>query len=284
MKRRHILILFALFALSTNIIHLSSANAEPSDVTGGATIAPNTPPVPPTDSGNDPNNAPSTANSNDLQAANPNTPQTTINPNTQQTAIDPNAIPLPINGDAISGGIEETSSSSADAPVPELPEHNLAVAPFPKDYRIRVQLVTTVGNIPCELYADTHPLTVLNFVALATGSPAWRDASGTVHSTPYYKDIPFGSRKRGAFVVSGDRPEGTGFYVVDERCSVHGPVAGAIAMSQLHPGTASSNFILLARDITEFNGMYAVFGQCENIEAIEQLTKQKAVLERVIVE
>lgn len=55
-------------------------------------------------------------------------------------------------------------------------------------------------------------------------------------------------------------------------------------MSQLHPGTASSNFILLARDITEFNGMYAVFGQCENIEAIEQLTKQKAVLERVIVE
>ena len=274
MKRRHILILFALFALSTNIIHLSSANAEPSDVTGGATVAPNIPPVPPTDSGNDANNAPSTTQSNDLQTANPNTPQTAV----------PSAPQLPPNGDAIDGGIEETSSSSADAPVPELPEHNLTFAPFPKDYRIRVQLVTTVGNIPCELYADTHPLTVLNFVALATGSPSWRDASGTVHSTPYYKDIPFGSRKRGAFVVSGNRPEGTGFYVVDERCSVHGPVAGAIAMSQLHPGTASSNFILLARDITEFNGMYAVFGQCENIEAIEQLTKQKAVLERVIVE
>ncbi len=274
MKRRHILILFALFALSTNIIHLSSANAEPSDVTGGATVAPNTPPVPPTNSGNDANNAPSTTQSNDLQTADPNTPQTAV----------PSAPQLPPNGDAIDGGIEETSSSSANAPVPELPEHKLAVAPFPKDYRIRVQLVTTVGNIPCELYADTHPLTVLNFVALATGSPSWRDASGTVHSTPYYKDVPFGSRKRGAFVVSGDRPEGTGFHVVDERCSVHGPVAGAIAMSQLHPGTASSNFILLARDITEFNGMYAVFGQCENIEAIEQLTKQKAVLERVIVE
>lgn len=283
MKRRHILILFALFALSTNIIHLSSANAEPSDVTGGATVAPNTPPVPPTDSGNDANNAPSTPQSNDLQTADPNTPQTAINPSSPQTAV-PSAPQLPPNGDAIDGGIEETSSSSADAPVPELPEHNLTFAPFPKDYRIRVQLVTTVGNIPCELYADTHPLTVLNFVALATGSPSWRDASGTVHSTPYYKDIPFGSRKRGAFVVSGDRPEGTGFYVVDERCTVHGPVTGAIAMSQLHPGTASSNFILLARDITEFNGMYAVFGQCENIEAIEQLTKQKAVLERVIVE
>ena len=275
MKRRHILILFALFALSTNIIHLSSANAEPSDVTGGATVAPNTPPVPPTDSGNDANNAPSTTYSNAPQTANSNTPHAAINPNT---------LPLPINGDAINGGIEETSSSSADAPVPELPEHRLTFAPFPKDYRIRVQLVTTVGNIPCELYADTHPLTVLNFVALATGSPSWRDASGTVHSTPYYKDIPFGSKKRGAFVVSGDRPEGTGFYVVDERCTVHGPVTGAIAMSQLHPGTASSNFILHARDITEFNGMYAVFGQCENIEAIEQLTKQKAVLERVIVE
>lgn len=283
MKRRHILILFALFALSTNIIHLSSANAEPSDVTGGATVAPNTPPVPPTDSGNDANNAPSTPQSDDLQTADPNTPQTAINPSSPQTAV-PSAPQLPPDGDAIDGGIEETSSSSADAPVPELPEHNLTFAPFPKDYRIRVQLVTTVGNIPCELYADTHPLTVLNFVALATGSPSWRDASGTVHSTPYYKDIPFGSKKRGAFVVSGDRPEGTGFYVVDERCTVHGPVTGAIAMSQLHPGTASSNFILLARDITEFNGMYAVFGQCENIEAIEQLTKQKAVLERVIVE
>lgn len=283
MKRRHILILFAIFALSTNIIHLSSANAEPSDVTVGATVAPNTPHVPPTDSGNDANNATSTTQSNDLQTANPNTPQTAINPSSPQTAV-PSAPQLPPNGDAIDGGIEETSSSSADVPVPELLEHKLTFAPFPKDYRIRVQLVTTVGNIPCELYADTHPLTVLNFVALATGSPSWRDASGTVHSTPYYKDIPFGSRKRGAFVVSGNRPEGTGFYVVDERCSVHGPVAGAIAMSQLHPGTASSNFILLARDITEFNGLYAVFGQCENIEAIEQLTKQKAVLERVIVE
>ena len=48
-----------------------------------------------------------------------------------------------------------------------VPGHKIRIAPYPKDKTIRATLVTSVGNITCELYAGAHPMTVMNFVALA---------------------------------------------------------------------------------------------------------------------
>lgn len=160
-------------------------------------------------------------------------------------------------------------------------DHHPKVAPFGRDYTVDVELETSVGSISCTLWAGKHPATTLNFVALATGNPGWVDESGKTHLTPYYEEIPFSERARGAYVVLGNRPEGTGFYVVDERCQTHEPVAGTIVMVQAFPGTASASFMLLARDMPEFKGMYTVFGKCHALPLIEQLTKKKAVLKRV---
>jgi|GEM_PF-6430649 len=155
----------------------------------------------------------------------------------------------------------------------------------PSPYRIyhsphpvRARLRTSLGEVCCDLHIEGHPLTVLNFMALATGNPGWGDRAGQVHVSPYYVDIPFGHRVAGAYVVSGSRPEGEGFVVRDERCKGHGPVAGSLAMVQSHPGLASASFMLLARDIPEFAGMYAVFGQCSPLSVIGALTAQEAVL------
>ena len=266
MNSRRFEIAFVLSAFFLNLICVSSAFSEPSNATGGE------PPV-------------ATGGEERAQATPARGGIGTGEDLPEDTAAEKrdDSDSVEVNDDEAGNMASGETPSSSEVLASERPEHRRLVAPFPKDHRIRVELVTTAGNISCDLYADTHPLTTLNFVALATGSPAWQDASGAMHSTPYYEDLAFDERKRGAYVVSGERTEGTGFYVVDERCSVHPPVAGAIAMVQSHPGTASSKFILLARDIVEFSGLYAVFGQCDDIDVIERLTKKKAVLERVVV-
>lgn len=164
------------------------------------------------------------------------------------------------------------------------PDHNIRMSLFPANHTVQVKLVTNKGDVECQLYAGLHPLTVLNFIALSTGKPTWEDASGKKHTTPYYSDLAFGARSKGGFVTSSLRPEGTNFVIPDERCKTHQPRAGAIAMVQPHPGMASAQFILFARDIPTMDGLYTVFGQCGPIEVIDQLTREEGTLIRVEME
>ncbi len=160
-------------------------------------------------------------------------------------------------------------------------EHGRKFAIFEEDRTINVKLITTAGDITCSLYAGTHPATVLNFLALAEGTPTWTDAGGKMHSTPYYYQLKFGKREKGKYVTSGLRPEGTSFVIADERCSIHQMKAGSIAMVQPYPGQASTQFMLLARDLPLLNGMYSVFGQCTPVDTIKQLTSADATLDHI---
>ncbi len=178
------------------------------------------------------------------------------------------------NGEVV--GSDEISRTQETAP-----DHVRKIAPFKEDERIQAELMTSEGTITCALFAGQHPLTVLNFIALALGKPAWTDALGIPHRDPYYHDLPFDSRVKDAYAVIGKRPEGVNFTVVDERCRSHEPKAGAIAMVQNHPGDASTTFMLLAKDIPEFSGMYAVFGTCTPLETIQNLTRKPAVLKEI---
>lgn len=182
----------------------------------------------------------------------------------------------------------DTSDTGTDDNVVEEPEaasfpgdHKIEIAPFPYDYVMHGSIVTSLGTLSCDLYAGSHPLTVLNFVSLGRDNYGWKDASGEMHQTAYYSDLPFGSRVKGAYVTSSVREEGTSFVLADERCDVHQPVAGSILMVQNQPGRASTQFALLARDIPQFRGMYIVFGQCGPQELVDKLTREDAVIERV---
>ena len=177
-------------------------------------------------------------------------------------------------------GNTEPEPSAANDPKPD---HVRRIAPWPEDKTMKATLHTDQGDITCELFAGAHPLTVLNFKALAEGKPAWTDASGKAHETPYYQALPFGTRVKNRYVTISDRSEGTGFVVVDERCRSHQPVAGSIVMVQKYPGQASAQFMLLASDIPEFKGMYAIFGQCAPLDTIEKLTETAAILQSVSV-
>ena len=187
--------------------------------------------------------------------------------------------------DAVQEADSSQNAANATAQIPEntevLKEHKIRIAPFPVDYVMKGQIVTSLGTLECELYAGTHPLTVLNFVSLGRDGYGWTDASGVMHQTAYYSDLPFDSRVKGAYVTSSVREEGTNFVLEDERCAVHQPTSGSIVMIQNHPGMASTQFALLARTIPQFKGMYVVFGHCEPLDLIDKLTRENAVIERL---
>lgn len=163
------------------------------------------------------------------------------------------------------------------------PEHVSGISPYPKGKIIQAKIQTSIGELSCELYVGDHPMTVLNFISLATGKPAWNDASGKVHHDAYYKDLKFIQRNKNRYVVSSLRDEGTDFVIVDERCVSHGMDAGAIAMVQPYPGMASSQFILLADNVPAFKGMYPVFGKCGPVDLIKEMTKKDVTLNQIFI-
>lgn len=178
--------------------------------------------------------------------------------------------------EATSESVETTSDAMASAFSPK-PSYRL----YAEHHPMTAMIETSKGTLCCDLFIDDHPMTVLNFKALADGKPAWTDKSGNIHRTPYYDDLPFAQRERGAYVVSGVRQEGTDFYVKDERCTQHHPVAGSLVMVQPHPNAASTRFMILARDIQEFYGMYTVFGQCTDTALIQSLSSEAAMIQHI---
>lgn len=199
---------------------------------------------------------------------------------------DPDETPDSVDDAAVqsdsAGTAQDENGAVSDVPSVEVkPEHVSSVAIYPADKIIHAKLQTSIGDISCDLYAGNHPLTVLNFISLAKGEPSWSDASGRVHRDPYYKDIKFADRASGAYVLSGLRSEGTNFVIADERCESHTMEPGAIAMVQPYPGMAATQFVLLAKAVPAFAGMYPVFGKCGPIELISELTRKEAVLLQV---
>ncbi len=183
--------------------------------------------------------------------------------------------------DAISSPSGEESAEIIAEEVPKTDKIKYRIYAEPHD--IHAVIETSEGSVCCDLFIDDHPLTVLNFKGLARGVPAWTDKAGTPHAEPFYNGLTFDIREKGKFASAGARPEGTNFVISDERCSEHLPKAGSLVMIQPHPNQASTRFAILQRDLPEFNGMYAVFGQCMEHEVISKLTEKEAVIQKITV-
>lgn len=79
----------------------------------------------------------------------------------------------------------------------------------PVEERLVATMETTQGTIVFELFAETTPLTVENFVGLAQGTKPWMDADGTARQEPFYDGLTF-HRVIPDFMIQGGCPEGTG--------------------------------------------------------------------------
>ena len=130
--------------------------------------------------------------------------------------------------------------------------------------------VKDYGTIELELDAGTAPITVENFVKLA--------------SDGFYDGLTF-HRIMDGFMIQGGDPTGTGTGGAKEKIKgefskngVENPIShvkGVISMARSNdPNSASSQFFITVADSVFLDGSYAAFGRVtEGMEVAEQIAK-----------
>lgn len=125
----------------------------------------------------------------------------------------------------------------------------------------QVRITTTKGDIVFEMFADTAPMTVSNFVYLTTGG--------------YYNGLTFHRREPG-FVIQGGDPNGDGtggpgYDFEDELTDDYTYDRGIVAMANRGPDTNGSQFFIMLAD-TPLPKAYTVFGRVtEGMEVVDQI-------------
>ncbi len=144
-------------------------------------------------------------------------------------------------------------------------------------------LQTTAGDIRIELYPDHAPVTVKNFVGLATGEKEWKNpATGEKSNDPFYDGLVF-HRVISGFMIQGGCPLGTGTggpgYNFDDE--IHPELrfdepyllAMANAGQRLNPitgrpgGTNGSQFFITVDKPSWLNGKHTIFGKVADDES-----------------
>jgi peptidyl-prolyl cis-trans isomerase A (cyclophilin A) len=129
---------------------------------------------------------------------------------------------------------------------------------------------TTMGRLTCKLFDKEAPLTVANFIGLATGTKAWTDPATLKQVTgqPFYDGTTFHRVIPGFMIQGGDRlgsgAGDAGYYVPDEiSSSLRFDVPGRLAMANSGPGTDGSQFFITETANAALDGTYTIFGQCD---------------------
>ncbi|MDN4476111.1 peptidylprolyl isomerase [Demequina sp. SYSU T00192] len=144
-------------------------------------------------------------------------------------------------------------------------------------------LQTTAGDIRIELYPDHAPVTVKNFVGLATGEKEWKNpTTGEKSTDPFYDGLVF-HRVISGFMIQGGCPLGTGTggpgYNFDDE--IHPELrfdepyllAMANAGQRLNPitgrpgGTNGSQFFITVDKPSWLNGKHTIFGKVADDES-----------------
>ena len=127
---------------------------------------------------------------------------------------------------------------------------------------------TTQGEIVIKLFTKQAPLTIENFVGLATGTKNWRDprTKKEMEGTPFYSGTIF-HRVIPNFMIQGGDPTGTGtggpgYRFADEfDPSLKFDRPGLLAMANSGPGTNGSQFFITLAATPWLNNNHTIFGE-----------------------
>ena len=132
--------------------------------------------------------------------------------------------------------------------------------------RYMAHIKTSKGTIVCELFPESAPLSVTNFIALAKGG--------------FYKGLTF-HRVVADFVIQGGDPQGNGsggpgYTLPAEIHSKHakGALAWARLSDQVNPQRRSSGsqFYIALQELPFLDGQYTVFGQTiQGMDIVEKI-------------
>lgn len=164
-----------------------------------------------------------------------------------------------------------------------------AVADLPEAGTLRATIVTELGEIHCQLYADVAPLAVANFVGLARGLRPFLDPElGSWTTRPFYDGLTFHRAVERQFVQGGRLGEElwVGFVLQDERSI--GTVfdrAGMLALANPgKPNSSAAEFFITTEVLRNLDGQYTIIGRCEDPVLVRELERRVAAGERPKIE
>jgi cyclophilin family peptidyl-prolyl cis-trans isomerase len=142
---------------------------------------------------------------------------------------------------------------------------------------------TTAGNITCTLFPGQAPLTVANFIGLATGTKEWKDpkTGKMMKGVPLYNGTIF-HRVIPNFMIQGGDPIGNGtgdpgYSFKDEFSpSLKFDQPGRLAMANSGPNTNGSQFFITDVPTPHLNGKHTIFGQCQDIDVVKKIARMPA--------
>ena len=163
-----------------------------------------------------------------------------------------------------------TAQQSKPADLPDAPSTATQAKPDPIPTGPTAVIDTTMGRLTCRLYAAQAPITVANFVDLATGKKDFLDPSTQRKvRRPFYNGLTFHRVIPGFMIQGGDpRGDGTGdpgYFFQDEfdpTLTFSRP--GRLAMANAGPGTNGSQFFITEVPVEQLNGKHTIFGQCDD--------------------
>lgn len=126
---------------------------------------------------------------------------------------------------------------------------------------------TNHGDIRVNLFGNHAPVTVENFIGLATGAKEWtHPKTGEKLSTPLYTDVVF-HRIIPNFMIQGGDPLGMGYggpgYQFGDE--IHPELAFTkpflLAMANAGPGTNGSQFFITTVETPHLQGRHTIFGE-----------------------
>jgi peptidyl-prolyl cis-trans isomerase A (cyclophilin A) len=148
----------------------------------------------------------------------------------------------------------------------------------------RANFVTTAGTIHCALFPGYAPITLANFIGLATGQHAWRDPrDGRVKHTPFYDGLTFHRVVPGFAIQAGDPlgngSGGPGYEFPDEIVLPQQGLSfqpGTLAMANKGPNTNGSQFFITEGSPVWLQGQYTIIGYCGDLDVIKKIASVPA--------
>jgi peptidyl-prolyl cis-trans isomerase A (cyclophilin A) len=142
---------------------------------------------------------------------------------------------------------------------------------------IVAKIETSKGTLQCRLFDDKAPITVANFIGLATGKRAWRDPNTDKWvNKPAYDGTGFHRIIKG-FMIQGGDPKGNGSgepgYVIKDEIweGAKHDHAGQLCMANRGPNTNGAQFFITDAGPSHLDGGYTIFGECAPVEVVHDI-------------
>ena len=183
------------------------------------------------------------------------------------------------------------AQASAKVQKAPLPDNKPPQAALPKEFQgiegqgaaLWMNLVTTQGEIQCELFPDKAPRTVRHIVGLARGRKPFIDpqTQTLVRDTPFYDGLIV-HRVMPGFMIqmgdpTGDGHSGPGFVIKDEiHPALRHDAPGVLSMANAGPDTTGSQFFITLKPMPHLDGHHNVFGRCESLQVVAKIASMPA--------